>query len=114
MDTTELQILCTSFPGVTEDIKWGDDLCFHIGNKMFCVIGLNTVPVTASFKVTGEEFSELIHRNGIKPAPYVARYKWVLVEDIALLSPKEWQHYIQQSYHLVKDKLPAKVKKELQ
>ncbi|HLF52031.1 MmcQ/YjbR family DNA-binding protein [Flavobacterium sp.] len=113
MNIEALQQLCKSLPAVTEDIKWGNDLCFCIGGKMFCVVGLNQSPTSASFKVLDEEFEEIIHREGFKPAPYVARYKWVLAEDINVLSNSEWQHYVAQSYALIKDKLPAKVKKEL-
>lgn len=113
MDIEELQRLCKALPHATEDIKWGNDLCFCIGEKMFCVVGLNQSPTSASFKVTDEEFEELSARQGFQPAPYVARYKWVLVHDINTLSAKEWQHYVMQSYKLVKAKLPAKVRKEI-
>jgi predicted DNA-binding protein (MmcQ/YjbR family) len=113
MNIEELQQLCKTLPHVTEDIKWGNDLCFCIGAKMFCVIGLNQAPTSASFKVQDEEFEEMSTRKGFIPAPYVARYKWVLAEDITILSAKEWQHYVTQSYHLVAAKLPPKVKKEL-
>lgn len=113
MDIEALQQLCTSLPNVTTDIKWGHDLCFCIGGKMFCVAGLDQQPTSASFKVLDDEFEAMTHRNGIVPAPYVARYKWVLVEDIGSLSKKDWEHYVRQSYQLVKDKLPAKIKKTL-
>lgn len=113
MNIEDLQQLCNSLPAVTEDIKWEHDLCFCIGGKMFCVVGLNQTPTTASFKVLADEFEELSTRNGFKPAPYVARYKWVLAEDITNLSPAQWQQYVTQSYTLVRDKLPAKVRKEL-
>lgn len=113
MNIEELQNLCKSLPAVTEDIKWENDLCFCIGAKMFCVVGLNQSPTSASFKVLDEEFEDLSTRKGFIPAPYVARYKWVLVEDINTLSTNEWKHYIIQSYNLIKDKLPAKIKKEL-
>ena len=113
MNIEELQAICKSLPHVTEDIKWQNDLCFCIGEKMFCVVGLNQSPTSASFKVLDEEFEEMSSRQGIIPAPYVARYKWVLVEDINTLSEKEWKHYTGQSYELVKNKLAPKIKKQL-
>ena len=113
MHIEDLQQICTSLPHVTTDIKWGHDLCFCIGEKMFCVAGLDQQPTSASFKVQDQEFDEMISREGIIPAPYVARYKWVLVEDITTLSKAEWQHYVAQSYRLVRDKLPPKIKKTL-
>ena len=113
MTTEEIQTICRSMPAVTEDIKWEHDLVFSIGAKMFCVVGLDQSPVTASFKVTDEEFEEMSNRPYFKPAPYVAKYKWVLIEDIRKMKKTEWKKYLQQSYKLVKDKLPAKIKKQL-
>jgi predicted DNA-binding protein (MmcQ/YjbR family) len=113
MNVEDIQNICKSLPGVTEDIKWGNDLVFSIGGKMFCVASLNQSPTTASFKVTDEEFDEMCDRNGFKPAPYVAKYKWVWIEDIKKMSKSDWKKYIKQSYDLVKQKLPAKTKKQL-
>ena len=80
---------------------------------MFCVVGLDQSPVTASFKVTDEEFDEMCSRPGFKPAPYVAKYKWVWIDDITKMKKKDWEKYTRQSYSLVKEKLSAKLKKQL-
>jgi predicted DNA-binding protein (MmcQ/YjbR family) len=114
MDIEGIRDICKGLAGVTEDIKWGNDLAFSVGGKMFCVAGLNQVPVSASFKVTDEEFDELCSREGFKPAPYVAKYKWVLIDDINKMNKTGWKKYVVQSYTLVRDKLPAKIKKHLQ
>jgi predicted DNA-binding protein (MmcQ/YjbR family) len=113
MDIETLREICKELPHVTEDVKWGNDLCFLIGEKMFCVTGFEK-PMTVSFKVTDEEFPELSNSPGIIVAPYVGRYKWVLVEDISRLTKKDWVHYVTQSYNLVKAKLPKKVLDKLQ
>ena len=112
MNIEDIQQFCKKFPGVTEDIKWGHDLVFSVGGKMFCVVGLEQSPTTASFKVRDEEFDEISNRPGFKPAPYVAKYKWVWIEDITKMKKKEWEKYLKQSYELVKDKLPAKTRKQ--
>lgn len=83
-----------------------------IGDKMFCVMTLES-PSKVSLKVKDEEFEELTNFNGIVPAPYVARYKWVLVEQISIFSKKEWEFYIHQSYLLVRSKLPKKKMSQL-
>ena len=113
MSKEEIQSICTSLPGVTEDIKWGHDLCFSVGGKMFCVVGLDQVPTSASFKVTEDEFDQLSTRPGFKPAPYVAKHKWVWTEDINNLNLRDWKKYISQSHKLVAAKLPAKTRKQL-
>lgn len=112
MDIDWLRKFCLSLPGTAEDIKWGNDLCFTVGSKMFCVAGLEA-PTKMAFKVPDEDFEELSTKDGFIPAPYMARAKWVMVEKVGKLSKKEWEHYISQSYKLVKQKLPKKVRKEL-
>ena len=113
MTTEEIQAICKKLPGVTEDIKWGHDLVFSVGAKMFCVVGLDQAPTTASFKVKDEDFDAMCSRQGFKAAPYVAKYKWVWTDDINRMSKKEWEKNLRQSYELVKDKLSVKVKKQL-
>jgi predicted DNA-binding protein (MmcQ/YjbR family) len=113
MNIESLREFCLSLPYTTEDVKWGADVCFSIGGKMFCVSGFSQ-PLHASLKVNDEEFEEVSSRQGIIPAPYLARYKWVLISEDAGLTDKQWKHYISQSYELIKDKLPKKMLKELQ
>ena len=111
MNIDELREYCLAFPGATEDIKWGADLCFSVGEKMFCVTGIEEKAGGMSFKCTPERFDELIERPGIEPAAYVARYKWVHVKDRDALPKKELKELIAQSYQLVFDKLPPKIKR---
>jgi len=113
MTVEELQSICKKFKGVTEDIKWENHLCFNIGGKMFLVTAPDAVPVSASFKVSDEEFDELSVKKGFMPAPYLARYKWVHLDDIKRLSKKQWETYAKQAYELIASKLPAKTKKEI-
>jgi predicted DNA-binding protein (MmcQ/YjbR family) len=105
MNIEDIRSFCLTLPGVTEDIKWGHDLCFCIAKKMFCVTSLQE-PLTISFKVTDEEFDEVSNSEGFVPAPYVARYKWVLLENPDKVGKKKLLAYITQSYELVKRKLP--------
>jgi predicted DNA-binding protein (MmcQ/YjbR family) len=108
MNIETLREFCQTLPAVTEDVKWGHDLCFSVAGKMFCVAALDG-PFTVSFKVKDDEFDEISSSPGFRPAPYAARYKWVLVEEVNKLNRKEWAHYIRQSYDLVKAKLPKGV-----
>jgi predicted DNA-binding protein (MmcQ/YjbR family) len=113
MNVEKIRKMCLALPHVTEDMKWGHDLCFCIAEKMFVVLGVDNVPVSASLKVKDEEFEEMSNRKGFKPAPYVARYKWVYTDDIKNMSEKEWKQRIQTAYELVKGKLPKSIQKTL-
>lgn len=99
-------------PAVTEEIKWDNDLCFLVGKKMFFILALEE-PFSGSFKVPNEEFDVLTEKKDITPAPYLARAKWVSVTRRSALKEKEWDHYIRQSYQLVKASLPRKTRIEL-
>jgi predicted DNA-binding protein (MmcQ/YjbR family) len=109
----KLQQISKSLPGVTEDIKWEDHLCFNVGEKMFLITSPDKIPVTACFKVNDENFNKLCEKEGFSPAPYLGRYKWVLVDDINRISVSNWERYISDSYQLIYDKLPLKIKKEI-
>ena len=112
MDVEVLREYCLSLPAVTEDVKWGNDLVFSVGGKMFCAASLEA-SLHFSFKVADEDFEELSNRAGFKPAPYLARAKWVLTMEPSRLHTKEWKDFIKQSYELVKNKLPKKLRVEL-
>lgn len=113
MDIEDLQKICKSFKGVIEDIKWEDHLCFNVGGKMFLITSPDRLPISATFKVSEEEFEIITERPGFSPAPYMARYKWIYVDDINRLSRNEWKKYAGDSYKLVFNKLPAKLRKEI-
>lgn len=112
MNTEKLRRFCLSLPGATEGIKWEDHLCFMVAEKMFVITGFED-NATLSFKVKDEEFEEMAAREGIIQAPYMARNKWVQVQRRTALKPAEWEHYLRQSYELVRSKLPKKVQQSL-
>ena len=113
MNIEELRELCLSFPHATEDVKWGKDLCFSVGGKMFCATGMEKAEGQVSFKCTPEKFAELTEREGVIPAPYVARYHWVAVEDPKAVDDEELEDLISRSYLLVFENLPPAERKNL-
>jgi len=80
---------------------------------MFIITSPDASPVNASFKVNDEDFAELSEREGFIPAPYVARYKWIQVDNISRFSISQWENYLLNAYELVREKLPRKIKKDL-
>lgn len=111
MNIEQLRKFCLAFPGATEDVKWGNDLCFCVGAKMFTVTSADSSEGGVSLKTTPEKFAELTERPGIIPAHYVARYHWITIEDLNALTKTELKDLISESYQMVFDKLPAKTKK---
>lgn len=103
---------CRSLPGVTEDVKWGKDLVFSVGGKMFAVFGLpEHEPI--GFKVDPALFGTATQQEGIRPAPYMAHHSWVNVASLDVLPDEELTTLIRQSYALVAEKLSKKLRTQL-
>lgn len=110
---SELRNYCLSLPAVTEDIKWEHNLCFSVKGKMFLLISLDAEPPPVSFKTTDELFYELQEQESFRPAPYLARNKWLTCDDINAVEFTRLKELIETSYELIKLKLPKKVQAEL-
>jgi predicted DNA-binding protein (MmcQ/YjbR family) len=110
MNGDEIRTYCLSFPGATENLQWGDDLCFKIRGKVFATLALTAVPQKVCFKCVTETFDGLLEREHIRPAPYVGRYKWVILDRLDALGRSQLQDLIQQSYAMVAAKAPGKSK----
>jgi len=110
MDVDAIRKFCLAFPEAAENLQWGDDLCFKIKGKIFCIVGLDNPRLC--FKCTPATFAELIEREDIRPAPYVGRYKWVMLDRIDAAPWDELRELIGQSYAMVAAKTPKKKAKE--
>lgn len=108
MNLESLREYCLSLPGVTEDVKWEDNLCFCVGKKIFTIAGLSGAD-TMSFKVTPEEHAELIETKHFISAPYLGRGNWVFMHDFNSISDVELKEWIAKSYVIIKSKLTKKV-----
>ena len=106
--------VCKALPGATSDIKWGADLVFSVGGKMFAVMPAGPKETASiSFKVEDVRFLELTDREGFEPAPYLARAHWVLVRDMKKVGDTELKELITRSHMLIAGKLSAKARKSL-
>lgn len=108
------RVLAASLPGATEDIKWGADLVYSVGGRMFCVFLLKEGrPLTCAFKVEDERFLELTGVPGVIPAPYLARAKWVQLAPGHALAVADLNALVRQSHRLVAARCTKKLQREL-
>lgn len=112
MNVELLREACLKLPHTTEDMKWGENLCFLIGEKIYCLASLDR-DFSVSFKVTQEDFHELVQREGIGQAPHFARLQWINVSEADALSDAEWRDLLSRAYGLIKSKLPGKLQQKL-
>ncbi|HEV7744943.1 MAG TPA: MmcQ/YjbR family DNA-binding protein [Pyrinomonadaceae bacterium] len=114
MDIESVRKFCLSLPHADEKVQWGNDLLFRIGEKMFAVAALEpSHGVALSFKCTPETFAELVEREGVIPAPYMARHHWVGLERFDALPDRELKPLLTNAYQMVLAKLPNKVRTAL-
>lgn len=104
---------CLVFPGVTEDLAWDHHVVFRVGGKIFAITSPEPPGNFLSVKATPEEFADLVEQPGIVPAPYMARNKWISLEQEDALPRGEIRRLLRQSYDLIRAKLPKKLQAQL-
>ncbi len=113
MTPAEIRALCLALPGATESIQWGNDRVFKVGGKMFAVIGAQPDAAAVSFKAAADSYPLLITLAGVRPAPYLARAHWVLVEPLGALPAEELAAYLRRAHALIVAGLPKKIQAAL-
>jgi predicted DNA-binding protein (MmcQ/YjbR family) len=116
MDAERLRAWLLTLSDVAETMQWGDNLVYwvadkSIGGKMFAVISLHPDHgAVMSFAAGPEGFAELVEREGVFPAPYLARAHWVAVEKWDTLTPRELQTLLTRAREIVYAKLPKRTR----
>ncbi len=125
MDAERMRAYLLTLPHVTETMQWGANLVFWVGDKahggkMFAMINLDepAAPELAghkprpviSYASSPMRFAELIEREDMIPAPYLARAHWVSALRWDTLASTEWRNELVDAHGLVLAKLPAKIR----
>ncbi|MBS0361185.1 MAG: MmcQ/YjbR family DNA-binding protein [Proteobacteria bacterium] len=111
MTPAQLEKAALALPGADVSIKWGADRCYTVGGKMFAATDLEGRHL--SLKMTDIAYEALTESGRGKPAPYAARFKWVMFEDLAVLDAAEVQDWLKTAHQLVAAGLPKKKRAEL-
>jgi len=114
LTAAQLDTLCGHWPGVTRDTKWGVDMVFSVGGKMFAVMPSDgSEGGRLSCKVADDRFLELTDQPGIVPAPYLARAHWISITEPQRFATAELEAFILDAYTLIRAKLTKKLQAEL-
>ena len=113
MNTDDISAICRSLPAATETIQWRDNRVFKVGGKMFAVA--DSAPDGCfSFKVADERFLELSDLPGFRPAPYLARARWVQVDPAACTLPDaEIEALVRDAWEIIFGRLTKKLQREI-
>jgi predicted DNA-binding protein (MmcQ/YjbR family) len=119
MDVEQARSLLLKMPHVAETMQWGANLVFWVGDKaiggkMFTLINLDEDGRAVLCYCAGpERYAELLEREGVSPAPYLARAYWVAVERWSVFRSSEWQSELAAAHKLIYAKLPKRVRQTL-
>src|SRR5471030_846371 len=114
MTPKQIDTFCGSLPAATRTVQWEGVIVFKVGGKMFCLIAPPDHSVgRVCFKWPPEHYDALSRAEGFRPAPYLARAKWVAVDDLKVLSAGEMKAYIKRAHAVIAAALPKKKRAEL-
>ncbi len=110
MTRDEFDADCRALPGVTMVIQWGADGVYKVGGRIFAVANPSG---GVMFKVTDIAFEALTECGRARPAPYLARAKWVAFDDLSALEADEVRDWLATAHALVAAKLTRAQRAEI-
>lgn len=111
MDREGVGKVCLALPGATLDHPFGEHHdAYRVGGKMFVMVGERG---GISFKVSDITYEVLTESGHARPAPYMARNKWVNLPSIDDWPDDELAEHMTIAHGIVAAKLTRKVRAEL-
>lgn len=108
-----VEAFCLSLPGARLSVQWGGARVFKIGEKMFAMLaGMSRGAPEVWFKASDFSYILMIEQPGIRPAPYLARAKWVAVA-LDALPQADLEAYLAEAHRLVLAKLTRAQRAEI-
>jgi predicted DNA-binding protein (MmcQ/YjbR family) len=110
----DFEAYCLTLPAAVLSIQWEGEHVFKVGGKMFAVAGRMGGPGGGYvFKASDMAFELLVEDGVARPAPYLARAKWVQLVSRDSLGEEDLKAYLRQAHALVAAKLTRAVRREL-
>lgn len=69
--------IALALPEATEELTWGTDINFRVRKKIFCFPGQGG---SICVKAEREELPALLEDTRVRPAPYLARGGWIVLD----------------------------------
>lgn len=101
--------VCAALAGTRMDVQWGGENVWKVGDKMFAV---RSPEGGFSFKASDIAFEALTADGPGRPAPYLARAKWVWFADLAEQDEEEVADWLKTAHGLIAVKLTRKQRAE--
>ncbi len=99
-----------ALPATEKVIQWGGADVYKVGGRVFAIANLEG---GLSIKVSDIAYAVLIETGRARPAPYLARAKWVAFEALEDLDAEEVRGWLAAAHALVAAKLTRKARAAL-
>lgn len=115
MTREEFNEYCRSLKATTNVVQWGNASVWKVGGKIFalCSHWGAMDRDCISFKCSDLSYQILCELEGVVPAPYLARAKWVQVQSTEALSGDDIKSYIVEAHKIIAGKLTKKLREDL-
>jgi predicted DNA-binding protein (MmcQ/YjbR family) len=111
MNRARIGRVCLALPATELAHSFGEDHdVYKVGGKMFAIVGGEGA---ISFKVSDIAWEVLTEAGHAAPAPYMARAKWVQVEDPASWGEADLADHLKTAHALIAAKLTRKARAKL-
>lgn len=115
----EFDSYCKSLVGTSNVIQWGNASVWKVGGKIFAICSNwgedrpEMKGIKISFKCSELSYQILTEQEGIIPAPYLARAKWVQIETAQAMADEDIKDYVLEAHSIIAKKLTKKLQKEI-
>lgn len=114
MNIEELRDYCISKKGVEETLPFGPDtLVFKVYGKVFLLTGFDNNPISFNVKCDPEKAIQLREQyTCVQPGYHMNKKHWNTITDNGCANDKLICEWIDDSYNLVVEALPKKIKQQ--
>ncbi len=112
---SDFDTFCATLPATSHVIQWGNSSVWKVGGKIFaiCSIWGEDNEEKIAFKCSDLSYSLLSEQDGFRPAPYLARAKWIQMTRTDALSKEELKDYLTAAHRIISGKLTRKQRADL-
>jgi predicted DNA-binding protein (MmcQ/YjbR family) len=107
MTREEFDDFCATLKATENVVQWGNSSVWKVGGKIFaiCSIWGEGKEQKISFKCSDLAYEVLCQQDGIIPAPYLARAKWVQLARPDAMTDEDIRTHIIDAHDIINAKL---------
>lgn len=115
MNRTDFDAYCERLQATTHVEQWGGASVWKVGGKIFAICSRwgSGTDQCISFKCSDFSYEILCEQDGIVPAPYLARAKWVQIQNPDVMDDDDLRRYLDTAHGIVAGKLTKTRQKAL-